>query len=413
MPTTLLLLDRALRTDDNPTLNAALHAGQPVIALVDARPRPPWLADRLPTIAASRPATRARERAWHALSLDLASHGIGLWRLGEGAAQRWTQLIDHSRADRLFVPAHTDPDQTRMLAKLPLEVVTVGDNHLLSTDQHKTLPAKLQGRFTPFFHAVKHWPVQTPEMLQDCPQQKAVQLPDFAEPVSTEAEDGHPLTLPITRAEVNDWLERYLWQQQAVLHYKATRNDLMGDVSSSRLSAALALGTLSVRRLFEHLHRFERTVQGNTSTAALRYEWYWREYFQWLGGRLGDALYQAPVPELTDTQQDRLHRWCTANSGVPIVDAAMTELQKTGFLSNRARQLAASCLVHDLGVPWQYGAAWFEHHLIDFDPNSNTGNWAYIAGDNAVSPKPHAFDLVWQSQRYDPDEQYRRYWLGQ
>lgn len=219
------------------------------------------------------------------------------------------------------------------------------------------------------------------------------------------------IQLPVTPEEIEEWLERYLWQQQAALNYKLTRNDLMGDYSSSRLSAALALGTLSVRRLNEHLQRFEHSVQSNASTAALRYEWFWREYFQWLGGRLGDALYQAPVPALTDTQQDGLHRWCTAQSGVPIVDAAMTELQQTGFLSNRARQLAASCLVHDLGVPWQYGAAWFEHNLIDFDPNSNTGNWAYIAGSNAVSNNPHAFDLEWQTQQHDPEGLYRNQWL--
>jgi deoxyribodipyrimidine photo-lyase len=321
-------------------------------------------------------------------------------------------LIDQSGANQVVAPAHADPDQQRLLAGLALTVVHCGDNHLLSEQTHRLLPGKLQGRFTPFFHAVKHGPLQAPAPAQERVAQQTIDRPALVEPVDVPAAPVPDLPLPVTPQAVDDWLEDYLWQQQAVLHYKQTRNELMGEFSSSRLSAALALGTVSVRRLNAQLQAFECRVQSNASTAALRYEWFWREYFQWLGGRQGDALYQAPVPPLTDEQQDRLHRWCRAQTGVAIVDAAMTELQQTGFLSNRARQWAASCLVHDLAVPWQYGAAWFEHNLIDFDPNSNTGNWAYIAGGNAVSHKPHAFDLGWQAERYDPQGHYRRLWLG-
>lgn len=411
MPTTLVLLDRALRLDDNPTLNAAMHAGQPLIVLVDTPARPPWLARHLPMNRLSSQSALARTRARQALASDLVRFNIPVWQMGPASEEQWQAVIEQSGANQVFAPAHADPDQQRLLARLPIPYVRLGDNHLLSRQQHQLLPAKLQGRFTPFFHSVKHWPVQTQETAPQYGVQAAIDAIDGVSPVDAEVTQAPLIALPVTPEEADDWLAQYLWQRQAALHYKTTRNDLMGGFSSSRLSAALALGTLSVRRLNEQLQHFEREVESNVSTAALRYEWYWREYFQWLGARLGEALYQAPVPKLTHDQQDRLHRWCCAQSGVDIVDAAMNELHQTGFLSNRARQLAASCLVHDLAVPWQYGAAWFEHNLIDFDPNSNAGNWAYIAGNNAVSIKPHVFDLKWQSQRHDPDHHYRHYWL--
>ena len=87
----------------------------------------------------------------------------------------------------------------------------------------------------------------------------------------------------------------------------------------------------------------------------------------------------------------------------------MRELSVSGWLSNRARQLVASYLVHDLGEDWRHGAAWFERCLIDHDVASNWGNWKYIAGVGR-NAKPRIFDIDEQSRRYDPDERYVRHW---
>ena len=88
----------------------------------------------------------------------------------------------------------------------------------------------------------------------------------------------------------------------------------------------------------------------------------------------------------------------------------MRELAATGWLSNRARQNVASYLVHELGVDWRLGAAWFEHALIDFDVASNWGNWRYVAGVGR-DPRGHRFDVLWQAARYDPDGAYVAHWL--
>jgi deoxyribodipyrimidine photo-lyase len=91
----------------------------------------------------------------------------------------------------------------------------------------------------------------------------------------------------------------------------------------------------------------------------------------------------------------------------------MKQLNVTGFMSNRGRQLAASCLVHELGLDWRYGAAYFEQQLIDFDVASNYANWQYLAGVGA-DPRGHRkFDLSKQTLQYDPEQTFIQYWQGQ
>jgi len=84
-------------------------------------------------------------------------------------------------------------------------------------------------------------------------------------------------------------------------------------------------------------------------------------------------------------------------------------LAATGYLSNRARQNAASFLANDLRIDWRRGAAHFETELVDYDPASNYGNWAYVAGVGNDS-RNRSFDVLWQAHRYDPDAEYVTTW---
>jgi deoxyribodipyrimidine photo-lyase len=91
----------------------------------------------------------------------------------------------------------------------------------------------------------------------------------------------------------------------------------------------------------------------------------------------------------------------------------MKQLNATGYMSNRGRQLVASCFVHELALDWRYGAAYMEQQLIDFDLGSNWGNWQYLAGVGA-DPRGHRqFDLAKQTQIYDPEQQFIQRWQGQ
>jgi deoxyribodipyrimidine photo-lyase len=87
----------------------------------------------------------------------------------------------------------------------------------------------------------------------------------------------------------------------------------------------------------------------------------------------------------------------------------MNELNQTGWMSNRGRQNVASYLIHDLGVNWTWGAAYFEEMLIDYDPDSNWGNWLYLSGRGS-DPRARKFNTALQAETYDPDFRYRTLW---
>jgi len=90
----------------------------------------------------------------------------------------------------------------------------------------------------------------------------------------------------------------------------------------------------------------------------------------------------------------------------------MRQLNQTGYMSNRGRQLVASCLIYDLGIDWRYGAAYFESQLLDYDVASNWGNWQYIAGVGADPRGGRHFNLDKQARTYDPEQRFIQTWGG-
>lgn len=109
-------------------------------------------------------------------------------------------------------------------------------------------------------------------------------------------------------------------------------------------------------------------------------------------------------------EDERLLRWKQGRTGMPLIDANMREIGATGYMSHRGRQNVASYLTVDLGVDWRKGAEHFQSLLIDFDVCSNWGNWAMVAGLSGGDPV-EPFDTVAQSQTFDSDGEYLRFWV--
>ena len=211
-------------------------------------------------------------------------------------------------------------------------------------------------------------------------------------------------------------LDDYVFGTQAAARYKETRNGMLGRDDITRLSPWLAQGSLSARRVHETVARYEQRHGANESTYWIGFELLWRDFFEWTARHHGASLFR--LGGLRGVARSWRHddadfaRWRDGRTGDPLVDAAMHELAATGFLSNRARQNAASFLIHDLGLDWRWGAAWFEHHLLDYSAASNYGNWQYIAGVGN-DPRPlRRFDTRGQAERYDPDGAYRTHWAA-
>ena len=186
-------------------------------------------------------------------------------------------------------------------------------------------------------------------------------------------------------------------------NYKNSRNGLIEFTDSSKFSPALSLGCVSARRIFQEVRRHEQG--GSPSSLWFLYELLWRDHFHFLAKARGARLFTEPL----SLEQAGFEEWRQSRTGNLFIDAAMNELKQTGWLSNRMRQNAASFLIHDKNVDWRMGARWFESCLIDYDPCSNWGNWAYIAGADA-DRKPHRFDIDQQANMYDRDHSYRDLW---
>ena len=106
-------------------------------------------------------------------------------------------------------------------------------------------------------------------------------------------------------------------------------------------------------------------------------------------------------------------RWREGRTAYPLVNACMKQLNATGYMSNRGRQIVASCLVNELQIDWRYGAAYFEQQLIDYDVAVNWGNWQYLAGvgSDQVKNQRH-FNIDKQAQIFDPNGDFITKWQG-
>ena len=237
---------------------------------------------------------------------------------------------------------------------------------------------------------------------------------EFAEPAPRDPRSAFP-DLPGGEGAALARLHDYVTRRQLVLQYSRTRNQLLGEGFSSKFSAWLSTGALSARQVWESLREAERLHGPGEGIAALQLEMLWRDYFHLLSMSVGRRLFwwkglRGQVPRPIEPNKQLFEAWRTGRTGNKFVDANMRELMATGFMSNRGRQNVASFLIFDLQQDWRWGAAWFEHCLIDHDPASNWGNWKYIAG-TGTDVRDTSFDVAKQAQHYDPKGRFTKTWL--
>ena len=209
-------------------------------------------------------------------------------------------------------------------------------------------------------------------------------------------------------------LNNYFWKTDSIQHYFETRNGMMEFNDSSKLSPWLANGSLSPRRIYQELKRYENERIKNKSTYWLLYELLWRDYFKFYAKKYKSKIFQLNgIKSNKNSFKDDIESfmsWIQGETGEPFIDANMQELLQTGWMSNRGRQNVANFLAKTLKVNWTWGADWFEKRLIDYDPSNNWGNWNYTAGVG-TDQRDRTFNPQNQSRMYDPENLYQKKWL--
>lgn len=188
--------------------------------------------------------------------------------------------------------------------------------------------------------------------------------------------------------------------------YHDTR-DIPSLQGTTRLSVHLRFGTISIREL---------AANAKELNEKLLNELIWRDFYQSILWHFPQVVNNAFKPEYDNiawrNDEEEFSRWCEGNTGYPIVDAGMRELNITGYMHNRVRMIVASFLVKHLLIDWRRGEAYFAKKLLDFDLASNNGGWQWAAGSGCdAAPYFRIFNPYLQTQKFDPELKYIRKWV--
>lgn len=194
--------------------------------------------------------------------------------------------------------------------------------------------------------------------------------------------------------------------EEIIAHYDETRN-LPGINGTTKISVHLRFGTVSVRQMAEKASELNKVWLS---------ELIWREFFMMILFHFPDVVdhsFKKKYDKITWRNDEKeFKKWCKGETGYPIVDAGMRQLNETGWMHNRVRMVVASFLTKHLLIDWRWGEAYFGEKLLDYELSSNNGNWQWASGSGCDSaPYFRIFNPTEQTRKFDPKLQYIKTWI--
>lgn len=410
MKTALWWIRRDLRLSDNQALAEALRQAGTVI--------PVFILD--PKLLASDYVGPARLAflfdGLRTLDSKLREQGSRLILREGDPLEVLTTLCLESQAEGIFAEEDYSPyarqrDQ-KIALTLPLHLlpgITVFPAQMLTKANGEPYTV-----FTPFSRMWRSLPASgrplpAPERLPVVPELPSLEIPGTPnQPLDHSFKAGEEQA----QKRLNDFIDN------GIFEYAMLRNrmDLEG---TSQLSPYLRLGMLSARQAFWAARQASdsaKTSKEREGVETWLTELIWREFYT-------SILYYFPFVRGTAFKADLrsihwrddpdgLAAWQTGKTGYPVVDAALRQLNTSGWMHNRARMITASFLTKDLLIDWREGERYFMHRLLDGDPASNNGGWQWTAGTGTdAAPYFRVFNPILQGQKFDPLGNYVRRWV--
>ena len=406
LPSVLVWFRRDLRLDDNAALHAALKASRKV-----------WCAFVLDTeILDALPSKRDRRVEFIRESLvelndALSVHGGGLIVVHGRAQVEIPRLATTLRVAAVFANHDYEPQAlardravARALAALGIEFRTRKDHVIFEKDEVVSAGRKPFSVFTPYKSAwLKHMvpffvsPYPSAKYLGSLAPMPRAPVPTL-ERIGFETTNFAQIGLPSGMSGARKLLDDFLGR---IDHYRE-RRDFPAIRGPSYLSIHLRFGTISVRELARLA--LNRDNEGAHTWLA---ELVWRDFYCMIlhfHPHVVDHAYKREYDDIAFPDDPvRFAAWCEARTGYPLVDAAMRQLNLTGYMHNRLRMVTASFLVKDLHVDWRKGERYFAAQLNDYDLAANNGGWQWAASTGCdAQPYFRIFNPVTQSEKFDP-----------
>jgi len=395
---------RDLRLRDNLTLQKALE-NPPVL--------PVFILD--PLLLKNAPERRLNflYQNLRSLDQDLQSRGSKLVIRKGKPVEVLEMLLNETGADHIFAEEDFTPyARLRSVlagSYLPLKLIQgqLGF-HPLDAKKSNGKPYRV---FTPF---ERNWMALAPTINQH-------PAPEHIPTISNIVSDQVPNSweeeqFPTGEGFANQRLKKFLKNKIEFYHLNRDRMDLEG---TSNLSPYIRFGILGLRTALHHGFKLLNNNDGRKDIVGIETwlgELIWREFYIHI-------LYHFPESRTQNfrslynllqwrNNQSEFQAWKEGQTGYPVVDAAMRQLNQTGWMHNRARMIAASFLVKDLLIDWRWGEQWFRDCLLDGDLAVNNGSWQWVAGTGTdAAPFFRIFNPIRQSRKFDPNGKYIRRWV--
>ena len=347
------------------------------------------------------------------------------------AATAIPELADVLGADAVFTNADYEPQALARdeavraaLASRGRTLETFKDHVIFEREEVLTLAKRPFSVFTPYKNAwlkrvtpyfLKAYPVEAhAQALAPAPPGVALGVPSLAE-LGFEASNLSALPLPTGQSGGAQLLAAFLPRMD---EYGETRN-FPAVKGPSYLGVHLRFGTVSIRELARLAHA--ATATGSAGAAVWLSELIWRDFYVQILANFPHAASRSFKPsydqitwEQGESATALFDAWCAGQTGYPLVDAAMAQINQTGYMHNRLRMVVASFLTKDLGLDWRWGERYFAEKLNDFDLSANNGGWQWASSSGCdAQPYFRIFNPTSQSEKFDPQGSFIRRYVPQ
>lgn len=415
---------RSLRLDDNRGLSEAVAEAKEVVPVFILDPtiltRPDTGGARTHFLFESLAAvdTELRKRGGRLI----IRHGKPVEELERLVHETGTTLLCYGRD---YEPYSRQRD-AMVDAAMTKRGVTIyqSEDHLLAEPEEVISPSsgKTYTVYTPYkkvwFSRSLDFPMAPiPERIVVPKDLKSEVLPKLPESVGVAVVAGQKPVVQGGETEAHHHLAEFLNRAVGGVGEYKTARDFPGIEGTSRLSAYLRMGVLSPRRLVAAVRERRKTMHtGVESIETFLSELAWRDFFYqilWHYPTVAEGAFREEYNALSWENDETLFQaWCAGQTGYPIVDAAMRQLNAEAWMHNRARMIVASFLTKDLLIDWRWGERYFMQRLIDGDLAANNGGWQWTASTGTdAQPYFRIFNPVAQGERFDPEGAYVRQWV--